>query len=222
MDRFLKPGPLLVLAALCFIPVSIHYFDRPIAIYMHAHAYGWRPIFLKLGHVAQLLEILAAIALLWSAIKFLRGRLSGFDQIFLRAGLALFVGIGVKDFAKIVFGRTWPETWICNNPSFIEGHVFRFFPFHGGPGFGSFPSGHETLVCSLAGALWVLAPRFRPLYVLAAVLTGAFLLVADFHWLSDIVAGALLGWLIGVFIAKLDLPRADAPRGANARRSQEA
>jgi membrane-associated phospholipid phosphatase len=38
------------------------------------------------------------------------------------------------------------------------------------------------------------------------------LLGADYHWLSDVLAGGLLGWLIGVFVAKLELPRtATAP-----------
>jgi membrane-associated phospholipid phosphatase len=41
--------------------------------------------------------------------------------------------------------------------------------------------------------LWICYPRWRPLYalVVAAVVVG--LIGADFHFLSDIVAGAFLG-----------------------------
>jgi hypothetical protein len=40
------------------------------------------------------------------------------------------------------FGRTWPESWLGDNPSWIRDDVFGFFPFHGGRGWESFPSGH--------------------------------------------------------------------------------
>ena len=76
-------------------------------------------------------------------------------------------------------------------------------PFHGGQGWASFPSGHDMVIFAAAGCLWVLLPRLRPLYMLAAVLVSVGLLVADFHWLSDIVAGGLFGWIIGRFIAQV-------------------
>jgi membrane-associated phospholipid phosphatase len=120
--------------------------------------------------------------------------------------LALFVALGVKELLKLAFGRTWPETWTGGNPSFIRDGAFGFSPFHGGAGWASFPSGHETLTCAVAACLWVLVPRLRPLYVLVVLIVAIGLLVADYHWLSDILAGALVGALIGVFFARLELP----------------
>jgi membrane-associated phospholipid phosphatase len=35
------------------------------------------------------------------------------------------------------------------------------------------------------------------------------LLGADYHWFSDVLAGGLLGWIIGLFVAKLELPKAE-------------
>ena len=44
---------------------------------------------------------------------------------------------------KEVFGRAWPETWIDKNPSYFGNGAYGFFPFHGGRGYASFPSGHR-------------------------------------------------------------------------------
>jgi membrane-associated phospholipid phosphatase len=36
---------------------------------------------------------------------------------------------------------------------------------------------------------------------------GVGLLGADYHFLSDVLAGGLLGWMIGLFAARLELPK---------------
>ena len=74
----------------------------------------------------------------------------------------------------------------------------------------SFPAGHEVLTCAAAACLWVLVPRFRPLYLLIVFLAGLGLLVSDYHFVSDIRAGGLIGWMVGLFVARLGLPRAEA------------
>ncbi len=134
----------------------------------------------------------------------------------MRAALAVFVAIGAKDMLKIAFGRTWPETFTCGNPSFIRDAAYGFAPFHGGQGWASFPSGHDMVVFAAAGCLWVLLPRLRTLYMLAAVLVSVGLLVADFHWLSDIVAGGLFGWIIGRFIAQIEFGKVDLGKASPA------
>jgi hypothetical protein len=55
---------------------------------------------------------------------------------------------------KYAFGRTWPVTWIENNPSLIQNGAFGFNPFHGGLGFAAFPSGHAAAVCSVSRSLF--------------------------------------------------------------------
>ena len=61
----------------------------------------------------------------------------------------------IKNGLKFVFGRTWPETWVNNNPSFIRDGVYGFNWFHGGAGYASFPSGHMSVTCALAAVLWI-------------------------------------------------------------------
>jgi membrane-associated phospholipid phosphatase len=55
----------------------------------------------------------------------------------------------------------------------------------------------------------VLAPRFRPAYVVVILMVAVGLLVADFHFVSDILAGGVAGWMVGLFVARVDLPKAE-------------
>ncbi len=72
-----------------------------------------------------------------------------------------------------MFGRTWPETWIDNNPSFIRDGAYGFHWFHGGGGYKSFPSGHMAATCAVLAVLWICYPRFKPLYLLAGLAVAA-------------------------------------------------
>lgn len=207
-----SPGALLALAVLIAIPLAYFFADRPIAAFMFQHEHNSRGPFVALTHLDDVLEVLAMLGLAWSLWAFARSEGLGLgfgdkSQIALRASLALLASMGVKELLKLAFGRTWPETFTCGNPSFIRDAAFGFTPFHGGAGWGAFPSGHETVACAVAGCLWVLLPRLRPLWALLAFLVGLGLLVADFHWLSDILAGGLIGWTIGAFVAKVELAR---------------
>jgi membrane-associated phospholipid phosphatase len=203
-----RSGLYLGAAVALAVPAAYVLADRPIASFMFQHAHDSRGPFVALTHLDDVLEFLAMCGLAWSL--WISGTSSAFGdrgRIVLRASLALLAAMGVKELLKLAFGRTWPETFTCGNPSFIRDAAFGFTPFHGGAGWGAFPSGHETVACAVAGCLWVLVPRLRPLWAALAFLVGLGLLVADYHWLSDILAGGLVGWMIGAFVAKVDLSR---------------
>jgi membrane-associated phospholipid phosphatase len=111
--------------------------------------------------------------------------------------ISLIMAKATKDLLKYVFGRTWPETWTHNNPSFIHDGVYGFNFFHSGPGYESFPSGHTAATCAVISVLWIYYPRYRALYaiVVAAVVVG--LIGANYHFLADTIAGGFVGISIG-------------------------
>ena len=104
---------------------------------------------------------------------------------------------GGRNQLKYDFGRTWPETWINNNPSLISNGAYGFNFFHGGPGYSSFPSGHMTVICAVTSVLWIYYPKLRVLYALVVAAIALGLLGADYHFVSDIIAGVLLGTVTG-------------------------
>ena len=96
-----RSGPSLVLVLLASIPLTYFFADRPIAAFMFQHEHNSRAPFVALTHLVDVLVILAVLGLAWSLFVFARGR--AFDargQIALRATLALFAAMGVKELLK--------------------------------------------------------------------------------------------------------------------------
>src|SRR6266581_5893799 len=125
----------LTLALVFALFLVIVFVDRPLALFLYWDARGLRIPFIGVTHVIDALEVLALIALIAGVWTLAKGRaFEGWKNAAFRASLALFIASGVKDTLKIAFGRTWPETWVANNPSFIRDGVFGFWPLHGGTG----------------------------------------------------------------------------------------
>jgi membrane-associated phospholipid phosphatase len=122
-----------------------------------------------------------------------RGDLPRPAQVVFLAAISLLLASAIKDQLKYAFGHTWPDTWINNNPSYIKDGVYGFFPFHGGPGYASFPSGHMTVVTSVMGVFWLAWPRLRAVWVLPPLITAIGLYGMDYHFVGDMIAGSFLG-----------------------------
>ena len=182
----------LVLTA-AFCAASYAWFDRPIAFFMHKELE--QPALLaQLPRISEFLVGAASIVFVLLGLRGLSGRpLSRVEAVILLCGLSIIVSAALKNELKHAFGRTWPETWIGNNPSLIRDGVYGFFFLHGGRGYEAFPSGHTAAVCSAMAVLWLCYPRWRALYAVVVGLVVVGLLGSDFHFLGDIVAGAFVG-----------------------------
>jgi membrane-associated phospholipid phosphatase len=197
------------ISALCLLLalIALAYFfaDRQLASALRPHLTGIAP-FPQLTHLVDPLAPLASAGAAIIAVRALaRGALTQKESAFLRICCAILIAAVLKEELKWVFGRTWPETWIKPNPnpSFFGDGTYGFFPFHGGQGYASFPSGHTTAMSALAGALWFIAPKLRWLGVALVLAVAVGLLGADYHWLSDIMAGAALGGATGAAAARI-------------------
>ncbi|HEU6448509.1 MAG TPA: phosphatase PAP2 family protein [Verrucomicrobiae bacterium] len=76
-------------------------------------------------------------------------------------------------------------------------------PFHAGVGQASFPSGHTAIVSAFAGILWQRLPKLRILWLVLTVAVMIGLWAANWHWVSDIIAGLALGLLCAKTIGQL-------------------
>ncbi|MCF2526245.1 phosphatase PAP2 family protein [Yinghuangia soli] len=126
--------------------------------------------------------VLAVCVWLW----WRRGGRSRLPQV-LWAAVALLVAVGLSGSAKVVFDRPRPEGMAVTAPG------------------GSFPSGHVLTATAAVGVLVVLlrphlSARGRPwLYAGAAVSAigvGATRVLLGAHFLSDVVAGWILGGVV--------------------------
>lgn len=97
---------------------------------------------------------------------------------------------------KFVFSRYWPVTWIDNNPSLVQDGAYGFQWFHGGVAFASFPSGHMAVATAFAVGVWLAYPRFRWAAIWFPVLIAFGLIGRQYHFVSDIIAGAVVAYVI--------------------------
>jgi len=184
------------------VTASYWWLDRPIASFVHHHFLRYSDHAVGDG-LSRFPNPLTLLALILSIILGLRmiflGPLSRHQANTFICSLAVLFTETTKNILKFAFGRTWPETWVDNNPSFIRDGVYGFNFMHGGSTYQSFPSGHMAATCTVISVLWIRYPQFRQIYLIAGLVIGAALVGANYHFLSDVVAGAFVGLSSGWF-----------------------
>ncbi|MBD3410334.1 MAG: phosphatase PAP2 family protein [Ignavibacteriales bacterium] len=100
----------------------------------------------------------------------------------------------VTQAVKFTVGRRRP---------FVADHPFQAEPFNGGFEHRSFPSGHTTF--SFAVGAYLAAERdegwWKAVWFGQAALVGAARIYNNWHWLSDVILGAAIGWATGELVA---------------------
>jgi membrane-associated phospholipid phosphatase len=196
MNR-LKQWTVALAATMLAATIAYFWVDRPTAFFAHDRLSQFK-FFGELPKISEFLFPCSALVFLFVGLCVLLGQpLLKWHKVLLVCGLCLLVSELIKNQFKYIFGRTWPETWIHDNPSLIRDGVFGFNPFHSGDAFGSFPSGHTAAICAVMSVAWFCYPKFRALYVLpvTAVIVG--LVGADYHFVSDIIVGGFIGTSTG-------------------------
>ena len=187
------------------IVVTICYFfvDRPVAFFVYHHHINHHLILKIFTYLPALILIVAIISVVAIIVSLAWRPLSFFTRALLTASVNVMVMIQLKDALKYIFGRTWPLTWTHNNPSLIGNHVYGFFPFHGGLGYASFPSGDATITFAALIVFWLCYPKWRWLYVVLIALNLIGLIGMDYHFVSDVIAGSFLGSVSAIYAVRL-------------------
>jgi membrane-associated phospholipid phosphatase len=189
--RFYK----VALSAVILIGLSIAFVDRPASTWAHGmrHRIVVFPWLIWLVDPVHLVGLAAAALAAAAFAAGLGWRPNAWSKTLIACCLAAVIAFVMKDALKFVFGRTWPETWIENNPSWIRNGVYGFHFFHGGGGWGSFPSGHMSMIAAPFAVLWQRARRWRWLWVMCPLVVAIGLFGTNYHFIGDILAGAYLG-----------------------------
>jgi membrane-associated phospholipid phosphatase len=198
-------GALVALVAcLLLVGLSILFVDRGASIWAHEHSRG-STILDLLTHIVDPLRAAAVVSLagIGFAAALCRWKPGERGRTLIAASLAILVSFEIKEKLKYFFGRSWPETWTENNPSWILDHAYGFHLFHGGSGWESFPSGHTTQMAALAAVIWLRLPRLRWVGVGLVTLVAVGLWGSDYHFVGDIIAGAFLGVACGAGMVAL-------------------
>ena len=115
----------------------------------------------------------------------------------------------LKQILKFIFGRPSTRIWIETGGSLAD-RDFAFRWFHGFHPYDAFPSGHMTIACTLASLAWFIFPKWRWLTVAAPAIVAFCLIITNYHFVGDIIAGGFIGWLGGAWAVQL-MPRSILP-----------
>lgn len=200
--RPLRPLGALLLGGIAVVACYL-FVDRPVARFVHDHRFYADDFLLWPPRVSDWLTWLVVAGIVAVAAWRLWQPGGRLQALLLAIAVNLVATAGIKTALKWAFGRTWPETWVDNNPSLIANGVYGFHPFHFGKAYQSFPSGHAAATFAVISILWLSRPNWRGLYAAVGGLVCLALVGLNFHFVSDVIAGVMLGAITGSCATRL-------------------
>lgn len=191
------------------VAVCIVYVDRPVADFVeshvrHAELGNWLELAIRPLDLVVLSALLFLFGCgLWAA----SGReLRTWAETPLLCSWSAMWAVAAEIIFKHIFGRGWPD------PTYIRDHLYGFHLLHGATHWDSFPSGTAAISVAIVSVLWIRNPRLRVPGVLIVFLLSAAVVIVNYHWLSDVIAGGFMGATIGCSTARLR-PRSPSTAG---------
>ena len=183
-----------LIATIAGATISFTWVDVPVARHFAFNANRFGVINAGFSGVA-LLTFEAAVVSFLLLRRIVRGQLAPLSKAILVAALASMCAYILNEaIFKFLFGIPSPSEMLFQSAP----HAVHFLSGNAEDGF---PSGHMMLSGAFAGALMRFYPRIRG-WLLALLGAGELILVwGDWHFVSDVIAGAFLGITIGLLIA---------------------
>jgi len=196
---------MLATTAACITAVLICYFwiDRPVAFFVYRHHINSIQVFRWLTYPPPEVQNWSALTLTILVVRRAWGPFLRWQKVLLVACVSLIIADDFRISLGDVCGRYWPETWTHDNPSLIGTGTYGFHPFQRGDDIGSFPSGHACRILGFAGVWMIAMPGTRVIAIILAVPMLLSLVAMNFHFVSDVIAGSVLGAMIATYAAHL-------------------
>lgn len=191
------------IVAIIAIVLAYKFIDQSVVFWVQwHHPRDWE--LLKLfSHLSDLFIVIAFVAYPILFVRFCYGKQGYYDRMILLLANSVAITSFLKANLKIVFGRYWPATWVGENLSLLHDHVYGFQWFHAGVAYESFPSGHTAIAAAAVFAIAEKDPRLRAWAIILVLLVALCQVGLYYHFVSDVIAGALLGYLVAVSVAKM-------------------
>jgi membrane-associated phospholipid phosphatase len=180
--------------ALLLVAGSYYFLDQEIALFVQKVVWSGKQFSLIAANIPDTLFLMVCIitSVAWAVYLYDRYKgLSGNQMaVSMLIGVSLPVTFFLKSVLKFIFGGINTRYWLA-------GSVARDFRwFHGDENYSGFPSGHMAVFTALLLGMWEYYPRYRPAYIALLFALALALILTDYHFLSDIIAGAYLGYIV--------------------------
>jgi membrane-associated phospholipid phosphatase len=198
----------IIITTFCIVAVLICYFwvDRPVAFFVYHHGTDKVRVFRWLTYPPPEVQNWSALVLTILMVRRAWGKFLHWQKTLFVACLSLIVADDFRISLGDLCGRYWPNTWTHDNPSLIGTGAYGFHPFQRGDDVGSFPSGHAARILAFGTVWWIAMPHTRAIQIFIVVVGGSMLLslvTMNYHFVSDVVAGGVLGGIIAMYAARL-------------------
>jgi len=179
-----------LVACAAIVAFSFLRMDVPTALYFWNVRHLRSPLNATFGSTV-ILSAESAVLLFTVLARLVRGHISVFGETLAIACLVSMCAYVVNDhLLKVFFGVPNPADVMHGAP-----HSFNFWM---GSVNGSFPSGHMVLAGAFAGVFMRLYKASVRLFSTLLLIAAGLLLVGDWHFVSDIIAGAFVGMSAGI------------------------
>jgi membrane-associated phospholipid phosphatase len=179
--------------------ICVFFVDRPAANFVQ-NQFEATPVFAAAVVVLRFLRAMLAALItgfLGSAAWVLsRRRLGRWGVLVLQFSAAAMAALAVALTLKFVIGRSQVY------PGYLTRRIYEIRPLHGGEEYAAFPSAALAVAGATLSVLWVQLSRWRVVFAAVLALVACSVLITNSHWVSDILAGACLGWFIGTRLVR--------------------
>lgn len=192
--QYLKENKKLFYLAL-MLPLFFFYLDKAVILWMRVfrkNSFRIYPLFESIELSINFISLGATLVII-ALVLYVLGRY--LNRRFCHVGRSMFIGFVsagiVVQILKHLIGRARPR--LTDNLVFIGPSLKS--------GYDSFPSGHTTVVFCLAYILSQHFPKYRVLFYIFAFMVGFVRVEGLSHFPSDILAGAIVGIVIGKLLS---------------------
>jgi membrane-associated phospholipid phosphatase len=198
MQKLLRRSSIALAVCLSSVLVCYFWVDRPTAFFVDRHHLNEVKVFHWLTYPPPELQTWSPLILTALAVRRAWGPWTRWQKALFVASVSLIVTDQFRVCLGDVCGRYWPETWF-HNPSLIGNGTYGFHPFQRGDDLGSFPSGHAARILSFVFVWFMVMPRTRVIGATISVAMLVSLVLMNYHFVSDVIAGGVLGAIIAAY-----------------------
>jgi membrane-associated phospholipid phosphatase len=165
--------------------VALNFVDEPVARFFYALPWS-RDLRVSALDFPILVALSGAIIIVGAVQIALSSSLRRHMTILIIAAFSLTSSVCIDELIlKPIFGRNGPI-------NFLQSGIDKFHWFEGTT-ISSFPSGHAVQVVSVGTAFWIAYPRQRFAWLALMILILVMLVAGNWHFVSDVIAGAGVG-----------------------------
>lgn len=179
---------------------SILYVDQPLAEFFQVHTQhtGFWVAVDRAFPVFDAVVVVALLFMIACGARVLSGHpLGSWTQTLLLCSWSAMWAVAADIIFKQIFGRWGPDD------ALVQYTDYGFHPLQSHLHWAAFPSGTAAVSAAIVSVLWTTNPGSRMVGSLVVVLLSAAVVIMNYHWLSDAIAGAFLGVFIGSSTVRL-------------------